>query len=246
MRRLEDEVHVPLAFASLEVIHLETIRQPAEGEGKYIRQTGGHGNYAHVKLRLQPDEPGKGIDFVDEIKRGVIPPHFIQSIEAGIREAAQGGILAGHELVNFKAMAYDGSFHEIDSNDVAFRIAGSLAFKEAAKRAAPSFLNPVSKPSSRCLNHGGSRSSTLSVRGAGKSVCWNTTTDGSLKICAIAPLETMLGFDAPVPDETSFIGYREKPRADNGSDEAGSLVTRPRGPRPRSGFAAVDPDVDWT
>lgn len=126
-----------------EVRYLETIRKSAEAEGKYIRQTGGHGNYAHVKLRLEPNERGKGIEFLNDINGGVIPQQFIQPIETGIREAAQGGILAGYAVVDFKATLYDGSYREVDSNPIAFQIAASLAFKEAARKGSPVILEPI-------------------------------------------------------------------------------------------------------
>jgi elongation factor G len=229
-----------------QVIYLETIRRSSVGEGKYIRQTGGRGNYAHVKIRLEPNEPGKGVEFVSEISSGVVPDAYFQPIEQGIAEAARGGVLAGYEVVDFRAMLYDGSFHEADSNDMAFKIAASVAFKEAARLANPVVLEPIVKV--EFTVPAWQRTAFIDAVRArqGEVNLLEHNADGSLKIWAIAPLETMLGFDAPVPDETSFIGYREKPRADNGSDEAGSPVTRPSGPTQRSGSAAVDPDFDWT
>ncbi len=102
-----------------------------EAEGKYIRQSGGRGQYGHCWIRLEPNEQGKGYEFVDEIKGGVIPQEFIKPINKGIEEAMQTGVLAGYPLVDVKATVYDGSYHDVDSSEAAFKIAGSLAFKEA-------------------------------------------------------------------------------------------------------------------
>jgi elongation factor G len=121
----------------------ETIRKTAEAEGKYIRQTGGSGNYGHVKIRLEPNEPGKGFEFIDAIRGGVVPKEYIKPTEQGIKEALHNGVLAGYEMVDFKATLYDGSYHDVDSNEMAFKIAGSMAFKEAARKASPVLLEPV-------------------------------------------------------------------------------------------------------
>src|ERR1700727_2593459 len=118
----------------------ETIRKTAEAGGKNIRQTGGSGNYGHVKIRLEPNEPGKGFEFVDEIRGGVVPKEYIKPTEQGIREALHNGVLAGYEMVDFKAVLYDGSYHDVDSNEMAFKIAGSMAYKEAARKASPVLL----------------------------------------------------------------------------------------------------------
>jgi elongation factor G len=121
-----------------EVIYLETIRKQAEGEGRYIRPN----NYAHVKVRIEPNEAGEGIGFISEVRGGVVPAEYIDPTETGIRVAARGGVLAGHELVDVKVTLFDGSFHEVDSNEMAFKIAGAMAFKEAARKARPIVLEP--------------------------------------------------------------------------------------------------------
>jgi elongation factor G len=121
----------------------ETIRKESEAEGKYIRQTGSSANYGHVRIRLKPNEPGKGFEFVNDIKGGVVPEEYIKPTEQGIREAMQGGVLAGYEMVDVKAYLFDGSYHDVNSNKIAFRIAGSMAFKKAARRATPVLIEPV-------------------------------------------------------------------------------------------------------
>ena len=126
-----------------EAILLETLRGAAEGEGKYIRQAGGSGNYGHCKIRLSPSEPGKGYEFINDIRNGAIPQEFIEPIDAGIREAMDCGILAGRPIVDVTVTLYDGSFHDVDSNAMAFQIAGAMAFKEAARKASPVLLEPV-------------------------------------------------------------------------------------------------------
>ncbi len=128
-----------------QVAYKETIRQAAEAEGRYIRQTGGRGQYGHVEIILEPLLRGTGIEFEDEITRGDIPREFIPAVEAGIREAAEAGVLAGYPVVDFRARLIDGSYHEVDSSEIAFKIAGSMAFKEAMNRAKPVLLEPVMK-----------------------------------------------------------------------------------------------------
>jgi elongation factor G len=141
--RMKREHKVEANVGEPKVAFRETIRKASEAEGKYIRQTGGSGNYGHVKIRLEPNEPGKGFEFIDAIKGGVVPKEYIKPTEQGIREALHNGVLAGYEMVDFKATLFDGSYHEVDSNEMAFKIAGSMAFKEAAKKASPVLLEPV-------------------------------------------------------------------------------------------------------
>src|SRR5450432_737535 len=141
--RMMREYKVEANVGKPQVAYRETIRKKAEAEGKYIRQTGGSGNYGHVKIRVEPNEPGKGFEFINDIKGGVVPKEYIKPTEQGIREALQGGVLAGYEMVDVKATLYDGSYHDVDSNEMAFKIAGSMAFKEAARKASPVLLEPV-------------------------------------------------------------------------------------------------------
>jgi elongation factor G len=140
--RMMREYKVEANVGKPQVAYRETIRKASEGEGKFIRQTGGSGNYGHAKIRLEPN-PGKGYEFVNEIVGGSVPREYIKPIDHGIKEALQGGVLAGYEVVDVKATLYDGSYHDVDSNEMAFKIAGSLAFKAAAAKASPVLLEPM-------------------------------------------------------------------------------------------------------
>src|SRR5438309_3643580 len=141
--RMMREYKVEANVGKPQVAYRETIRRHAEAEGKYIRQTGGSGNYGHAKIRISPNEPGKGYEFSNDIKGGTIPKEYIKPIDQGIQDAMQRGILAGYEMVDIKVSLYDGSYHDVDSNEMAFKIAGSMAFKEAARKAKPVLLEPV-------------------------------------------------------------------------------------------------------
>jgi elongation factor G len=125
-----------------QVAYRETIRRSAEAEGRFVKQTGGHGQYGHVKLRIEP-APGAGFEFVNEIRGGTIPREFIGPVERGCQEALEGGILAGYPMADVKVTLYDGSYHEVDSSEMAFKIAGSMAVKHAAERAKPVLLEPI-------------------------------------------------------------------------------------------------------
>ncbi|HEV2022171.1 MAG TPA: elongation factor G [Terriglobales bacterium] len=140
--RMMREFSVDANVGKPQVAYRETIRKVAQAEGKFIRQTGGRGQYGHVKIRLEPN-PGLGYEFVNEIVGGSVPKEFIKPVDQGMREAMEGGVLAGYELVDIKAVLYDGSYHDVDSSEMAFKIAGSMAFKEAARRASPVLLEPV-------------------------------------------------------------------------------------------------------
>jgi elongation factor G len=141
--RMMREYKVEANVGKPQVAYRETIRKSAEAEGKYIRQTGGRGQYGHVKIRLEPNEPGKGYEFVNDVTGGSVPKEYIKPVEQGIGEALEGGVLAGYPMVDVKATLYDGSYHDVDSNEMAFKIAGSMAFKEAARKASPVLLEPV-------------------------------------------------------------------------------------------------------
>ena len=141
--RMKREFKVEANIGQPQVAYRETIRTEAQAEGKYIRQTGGHGQYGHCWIKVFPQEPGAGFEFVDEIKGGVIPQEFIAPIGKGVKEAMDTGVLAGYPMVDIKAVVYDGSFHEVDSSEAAFKIAGSMAFKEAVRRAKPVILEPI-------------------------------------------------------------------------------------------------------
>ncbi|MCD8200720.1 MAG: elongation factor G [Clostridia bacterium] len=143
--RLLREFKVEANVGAPQVAYKQTIRKAVEAEGLYKRQTGGHGQYGHCKIRLIPNEPGKGYEFVDKTVGGVIPKEFIPAIDKGIREAAMSGSMGGYEVVDFKVEVYDGSFHEVDSSELAFKIAGSMAFRDGEAKAAPVILEPIMK-----------------------------------------------------------------------------------------------------
>jgi len=143
--RLMREFKVEATVGKPQVAYRETIRKSAKAEGRYVRQTGGHGQFGHCWIEITPVEPGVGYSFENNIVGGVIPKEFIAPIDAGIREAAQSGILGGFEVVDFKASVYDGSYHDVDSSEMAFKIAGSMAFKEALSKADPCLLEPMMK-----------------------------------------------------------------------------------------------------
>ncbi|MBI4098987.1 elongation factor G [Candidatus Parcubacteria bacterium] len=141
--RMKREFGVEANVGRPQVAYKETIRKAAEAEGKYIRQSGGRGQYGHVWLRVEPLERGKGVAFVNKIKGGVIPNEFIPAVEKGVIEAVEKGVLAGYPLQDFQITLYDGSYHEVDSSEAAFKIAGSIALQNATKRADPVLLEPV-------------------------------------------------------------------------------------------------------
>jgi len=143
--RMKREFNVEASTGAPQVAYKETIAKIAEGEGKYIRQTGGHGQYGHCLLRVEPLGRGEGFKFVSEIKGGAIPSEFIPAIEKGVKEKLDNGILAGYPMVDMKVAVYDGSFHEVDSSEMAFKIAGSLAVEEAARKAEMKLLEPIMK-----------------------------------------------------------------------------------------------------
>ncbi len=145
--RMKREFKVDASIGQPQVAYRETIKSSAQAEGKFIRQSGGRGQYGHCWIKVDPQEPGKGFEFVDEIKGGVIPQEYIQPIHKGIKDAMENGVLSGHPMVDIKATVYDGSFHDVDSSESAFRIAGSMAFKEATRRANPIILEPIMKVS---------------------------------------------------------------------------------------------------
>ena len=203
--RLLREFKVEANIGKPQVAYREAIRKEAVADGKYIKQSGGRGQYGHCKIVLSPNEMGAGIEFTDEIVGGVIPKEYIKPIEEGIREAAMGGILAGYEVVDFKVRLIDGSFHDVDSSEMAFKIAGSMAFKEAAMKASPTILEPmmdvevVAPP-----EYLGAVLGTLSSRrGAVKSM---NDRNGAKVIKADVPLSEMFGYTTVLRSSTQGRG----------------------------------------
>lgn len=141
--RMKREFKVEANVGQPQVAYRETIKKSAEAEGKYIKQSGGRGQYGHCWLRVEPNEAGKGFEFEDETKGGSIPREYIPAIEKGVKEALDKGVLAGYSIVDIKVAVLDGSYHEVDSSEAAFKIAGSMAFQEACRRAAPIILEPI-------------------------------------------------------------------------------------------------------
>jgi len=141
--RLMREFKVDANVGKPQVAYRETITKKVKAEGKFVRQSGGRGQYGHVWLELEPQEPGKGYEFVDAIKGGVVPREYISSVDKGIQEAMDTGVLAGYPVVDFKVSLVDGSYHEVDSSEMAFKIAGSMGFKEGCSKAGPVLLEPV-------------------------------------------------------------------------------------------------------
>ena len=218
--RMMREFSVEANVGKPQVAYRETIRKPAEAEGKYIRQTGGRGQYGHAKIRLEPQQPGKGYEFVNEIVGGSVPKEYIKPIDQGIKEAMEGGVLAGYEMVDIKATLYDGSYHEVDSSEMAFKIAGSMAFKEAARRASPVLLEPVMSVEVVVPEDfaGAIMGDLSSRRGRIEGMEHRA---GSQVIKAIVPLAEMFGYATHMRSSTQgratysmhFARYEEAPRA---------------------------------
>jgi elongation factor G len=218
--RMMREYKVEANVGKPQVAYRETIRKKTEAEGKYIRQTGGKGQYGHVRLRLEPQEPGKGYEFVNEVIGGSIPKEFIKPIDQGIREALEGGILAGYPMVDVKATVYDGSYHDVDSNEMAFKIAGSMAFKEAARKASPVLLEPVMAVEVVTPeDYAGAIMGDLSSRRGRIEGMEHRA--GSQVISAIVPLAEMFGYATQMRSSTQgraeysmhFARYEEAPRS---------------------------------
>ncbi len=129
----------------MQVAYKETVQKSADAEGKFIRQSGGRGQYGHVWIKMEPKERGTGFEFVDKVVGGAIPKEFIAGVQKGVTEALNAGVLGGYPVVDCKVTLYDGSYHDVDSSEMAFKIAGSMAFKAAMKLASPVLLEPVMK-----------------------------------------------------------------------------------------------------
>jgi elongation factor G len=143
--RMRREFGVEANVGKPQVAYRETIRQLVEQEGKFVRQSGGRGQYGHVFLRLEPREAGTGYEFVNAIVGGVVPKEYIGAVDKGVKEQMANGVIAGYPVVDCKVTIYDGSYHDVDSSEIAFKIAGSMAFKEGAKKARPVLLEPMMK-----------------------------------------------------------------------------------------------------
>jgi len=143
--RMKREFKVEANVGKPQVAYRETIRIPVESEGKFVRQSGGRGQYGHVWLKIEPQEAGKGYEFENGIVGGVVPREYVPAVDKGIQEALKNGVLAGYPVVDVKVTLFDGSYHDVDSNEMAFKIAGSMGFKEGCKKAKPVLLEPIMK-----------------------------------------------------------------------------------------------------
>ncbi len=218
--RMMREYKVEANVGKPQVAYRETIRRHSEAEGKYIRQTGGRGQYGHAKIKLDPQPPGAGYEFVNDIVGGSVPKEFIKPIDQGIQEALEGGILAGYPMVDVKATLYDGSYHDVDSNEMAFKIAGSMAFKEAARKASPVLLEPVMAVEVVTPeDYAGVIMGDLSSRRGRIEGMEHRA--GSQVIKAIVPLAEMFGYATHMRSSTQgraeysmhFARYEEAPRS---------------------------------
>jgi elongation factor G len=143
--RMKREFKVDANVGKPQVAYRETIRASVDSEGKFVRQSGGRGQYGHVWLKIEPREPGKGYEFVNAIVGGSVPREFIPAVDKGVQEAVQTGVIAGYPIVDVKVTIFDGSYHDVDSNEMAFKIAGSMGFKEGFRKAKPVLLEPIMK-----------------------------------------------------------------------------------------------------
>ncbi len=218
--RMMREYKVEANVGKPQVAYRETIRKHSEAEGKYIRQTGGRGQYGHAKIKLDPQPPGTGYEFVNDIVGGSVPKEFIKPIDQGIQEALEGGVLAGYTMVDVKATLYDGSYHDVDSNEMAFKIAGSMAFKEAARKASPVLLEPVMAVEVVTPeDYAGVIMGDLSSRRGRIEGMEHRA--GSQVIKAIVPLAEMFGYATHMRSSTQgraeysmhFARYEEAPRS---------------------------------
>ncbi len=217
--RMKREHKVEANVGEPKVAFRETIRKVAEAEGKYIRQTGGSGNYGHCWLRIEPNEPGKGYEFINEVKGGSVPKEYIKPIDQGVQGALELGILAGYPIVDVKVTLFDGSYHDVDSNEMAFKFAGSIAFKEAARKASPVLLEPVMAVEVTVPEEfmgviiGDINSRRGRIEGMEHAA-------GSQVIKAIVPLKEMFGYVNEIRSSTQgrasysmqFARYEEAPR----------------------------------
>ena len=218
--RLLREFKVEANVGKPQVAYRETIRKAVDAEGKYVRQSGGKGQYGHCKLRLEPLEPGTGYEFVDETVGGSIPKEYIPAIDKGIQEAAKNGFLAGYEVVDFRAVVYDGSYHEVDSSEMAFKIAGSMGFKEGMKKANPVLLEPMMKVEIVTPEDyfGDLMGNVSSRRG---TITGTEDRNGVKVIDATIPLSEMFGYATDLRSRTQgrgqftmqFSHYAEVPRS---------------------------------
>ncbi len=217
--RMKREFKVEANIGRPRVAYRETITAEAEAEGKYIKQSGGRGQYGHCWVKVEPNETGKGYEFFDEVKGGVVPKEFIQPINKGIKEALDTGVIAGYPMVDIKATVFDGSSHDVDSSEAAFKIAGSIAFKEACRKAKPVLLEPIMKV--EVTTPEVSMGDVIGDLNSKRAVINEMTNRGQAKVIdAHVPLGEMFGYATALRSMSQgrasysmeFANYQEVPR----------------------------------
>jgi len=261
--RLKREFSVEASVGRPRVVYKETITRPAAGQGRYITQTGGRRQYGHAKIRLLPRRPGEGYEFVDHTSGGAIPKAFIEPIDRGIRQAMTNGIVAGYPVVDVRVELYDGSYHAADSSEMAFKIAGSMAFKDAAKRAGAVVLEPIVRVDVGVPKGYASTGTTLTGEVIGslmsrRALILSVNDRGSTAmISARVPVSEMFGYATDLRSRTMgratysmrFDGYQPRP-SDPGDRDDGdrhSAVTAPLKPTLKGNNSAIalpEPDDD--
>jgi elongation factor G len=203
--RLLREFKVEANVGKPQVSYKETIRGTANVDHRYVRQSGGKGQYGHVKIIVEPNEPGKGYEFINKVVGGAIPKEYIPAVDAGIQGALQSGVLAGYEVVDIKVTLYDGSYHEVDSSEMAFKIAGSMAVKEALRKADPVLLEPIMKVDVTVPEaYMGDVIGDLNARRG--QISGMETRSGASVITAFVPLSTMFGYATDLRSKTQGRG----------------------------------------
>ena len=203
--RLLREFKVEANVGAPQVSYKETIRKAVEQDTKYARQSGGKGQYGHVKIRVEPNEPGKGYEFINAVVGGSVPKEYIPAVDAGIQGAMEAGVLAGYPVVDVKVTLFDGSYHEVDSSEMAFKIAGSMAFKEACRKADPAILEPIMKVSVTVPDeYMGTVIGDITARRG--NILGQITRTGAVQVDANVPLAEMFGYATDLRSKTQGRG----------------------------------------
>jgi len=203
--RLLREFKVEANVGAPQVSYKETIRKAVEQDTKYARQSGGKGQYGHVKIRVEPNEPGKGYEFTNAVVGGAIPKEYIPAVDAGIQGAMEAGVMAGYPVVDVKVTLFDGSYHEVDSSEMAFKIAGSMAFKEACRKANPAILEPIMKVSVTVPDeYMGTVIGDITARRG--NILGQITRTGAVQVDANVPLAEMFGYATDLRSKTQGRG----------------------------------------
>ena len=211
--RLLREYKVEANVGAPQVAYKETIKKSVQQDTKYARQSGGKGQYGHVKIRVEPNESGKGYEFVNEVVGGAVPKEYIPAVDAGIQGAMLSGVLAGYPVVDVKVTLYDGSYHEVDSSEMAFKIAGSMAFKEACQKADATLMEPIMKVSVIVPDEylGNVIGDLNSRRG---QIQGQENRSGAVQIDALVPLGEMFGYATDLRSRTQGRGqYSMEPHS---------------------------------